>query len=284
MVWGPVGGIANVPLSYLSTESLKSKIFFTLKNTISDLQFRFHPRVRAAVKSSKMIAAMKGVQDAAKKVYVRDIPIINETGTDGSSEVNLDSSSKTRTDQFNILWVGRFIETKRLDIALNAIAIANNPNISLTICGTGKEEFVTKYKKLAKSLNIENQIIWKGKVDHNKIADIMAKSDLFFFTSIVEATSTVVLEAISANLPILSFNTCGFGPLVEKFAGIAIPLSNPTQSAQDFANKLNYLDANRNVLQQISKQEKEQSHKLSWSYKAQQMIEIYQSLLDKNQA
>ena len=56
-------------------------------------------------------------------------------------------------------------------------------------------------------------------MSHDKILKMMASSDLMFFTSIMEATSTVVLEAITVGLPILCFNTCGFGPIVKDFAG-----------------------------------------------------------------
>ena len=42
----------------------------------------------------------------------------------------------------------------------------------------------------------------------------MASSDWMFFTSIMEATSTVVLEAITVGLPILCFNTVSYTHLL----------------------------------------------------------------------
>ena len=56
--------------------------------------------------------------------------------------------------------------------------------------------------------------------------------DLFFFTSVSEDTSTVVLEAISSQLPILCFDTCGFGYVINEKVGIKIPLTNPKQSVK----------------------------------------------------
>lgn len=55
----------------------------------------------------------------------------------------------------------------------------------------------------------------------------MANADLFFFTSVSEDTSTVVLEAVSCNLPVLCFDTCGMGYVINDKVGIKISLSNP---------------------------------------------------------
>ena len=276
LVWGPVGGIANVPTAYLKGAGWKTNIFCRLKNTISDLQFKFHPRVRSAVKKTYMIAAIKEVQSATKNIYKKDTPLINETGT----YINeLNEFKKPCGNTLNVLWVGRFIETKRLDIALHALSIASNKDIHLTICGTGTTEQTTKYQNLAKELSIESQITWMGKVEHRKILGLMKSADLFLFTSIVEATSTVILEAVSAGLPVLSFNTCGFGPIVESFAGKSIQLSNPVQSANDFAKELDNVYNHRSQKDVYSANEKKNAHTLSWEYKGQQMFHIYSQLI-----
>lgn len=282
LVWGPVGGIANIPTAYLKGAGWKMNLFCRVKNFISDMQFRFHPRVRAAVKRSTMIAAMKEVQAATKMAYSKDIQVINETGTYPEQTEVENSLARNNHHELKVLWVGRFIDTKRLDIALNAVAKSNNSGITLTICGTGTEEQVNKYNALAESLGIENQVRWLGRVPHESIASLMKESDLFLFTSIVEATSTVVLEAISANLPILSFNTCGFGPIVDNFAGCTIPLTSPEKSAEDFATQLNYFYNNRDKLAEISELENSEAHTLSWDYKGQQISRIYRSVIGKS--
>mgnify|MGYP000217128983 CR=1 FL=1 len=60
----------------------------------------------------------------------------------------------------------------------------------------------------------------------------------FLFTSVSEDTSTVVLEAISCQLPVLCFDACGFGYVINEKVGIKIPFSTPEQSIKDFAEKL----------------------------------------------
>ncbi len=281
LVWGPVGGVANIPTAYLKGAGWRMNLFCRVKNYISDLQFRFHPRVRAAVKQSTMIAAMKEVQEATKKVYGKEIPVINETGT-YPSPPEKEIEIKSDPNNLTVLWVGKFDYRKRLDIALKAVAAANNFNIKLYICGTGTNEQIDEYRELTDVLNINLQVNWLGRVDHEKIPSLMKASDLLLFTSLSEATSTVVLEAISVNLPILSFAACGFGPLVNDFAGKCVEFTEPHQSVEDFAKQLNYFYKNRGKLSEIAGQESANSYTLSWDYKGKQISKIYRSVINKS--
>jgi glycosyltransferase involved in cell wall biosynthesis len=108
----------------------------------------------------------------------------------------------------------------------------------------------------------------------------MRESQLFFFTSVNEDTSTVVLETISNNLPVLCFDACGFGAVVDENIGIKIPLTNPEHSVKDFAEKINYLFNNREVLKQMSENCSIRQQELSWDRKAVQMIELYEMAIE----
>lgn len=110
----------------------------------------------------------------------------------------------------------------------------------------------------------------------------MCKADLFFFTSVSEDTSTVVLEAISCQLPVLCFDACGFGYVINEKVGIKIPFSTPTQSINDFAEKINYLYRNKNILKKLSNNCKQRQEELSWDNKAQQMVRLYNKVLNGN--
>ena len=272
-VWGPVGGMEMMPLPYLKGSGLKQNIFGRLKNTINEWQYKYSPNVRCAIKrSNAIIAAVKGVQEVITTYYHKDSTLINETGVTLLPDI---IRNKKTTDEFHIIWIGKFDFRKRLDIALKTIAITKNPHIHFHICGTGNPRQEGYYKYLASKYQISQQCHWHGKVEHNKIFEFMANCDLFFFTSIMEATSTVVLEAISVGLPILCFNICGFGPLVNSFAGVAIELSTPDTSAYEFSQIINHFVLHHKELEAISTAEIKNRERLSWDYKARQMVEIY---------
>lgn len=278
-VWGPIGGMENIPTAYLKDANGKLKLFCRLKNFINTFQYTYQPNVKKAIKRSDcLIAAVKGVKDVLKEKHHRDSILINETGT------NIDygcpvRQSGTKKKHFDILWVGRFIYTKQLGLALRVIEAVKDLDVRFHICGTGSDANVAFYKQRASKLGIEDKCIWYGKVEHDKIQQIMANSDLFLFTSIMEATSTVILEAISSGLPILCYDICGFGPLVTDKIGRKIQISNPKQSIKEFALQIRDLYHNREKLDVMSSNELTYRDSLSWESKAEQMYAIYKLLV-----
>ena len=274
-VWGPIGGMENIPTAYLKDAGFKQNVFCRIKNAINTLQYTYQTNVYKAIqRSDALVAAVKGVKDVLEKVYHRDSVLINETGC------HIDANCPTRKTiegkkSLDLIWVGKFDFRKKLDIALRTIAEVKNLDVCLHICGTGSEEQGAMYKKLATGLNIEDKCVWHGKVEHSKIQQMMADSDVFFFTSIMEATSTVTLEAISSCLPVLCFDTCGFGPLITEKIGRKVPISNPNKSVGDFAEHIRFLYANRELLNEMSKNEMSYRESLSWESKAKQMVDIY---------
>ena len=82
----------------------------------------------------------------------------------------------------------------------------------------GSLEEESQYKNIAKKLKIENNCVWHSRISHEEVQQLMRICDLFFFTSIAEGTPHVILEALSNNLPVLCFNTCGHGDSVNEQA------------------------------------------------------------------
>ncbi|MBO5854672.1 MAG: glycosyltransferase [Bacteroidales bacterium] len=280
-VWGPIGGMENIPTAYLKDAGFKQNVFCRIKNAINTLQYTYQTNVYKAIKrSDALVAAVKGVKDVLEKVYYRESVLINETGC----HIDADCPTRKRVDgkhKLDLIWVGKFDFRKKLDMALRSIAEVKNLDICLHICGTGSEEQVAMYKQLATDLHIEDKCVWHGKVEHSKIQQMMADSDVFFFTSIMEATSTVTLEAISSCLPVLCFDTCGFGPLITEKIGRKVPISNPDQSVRDFAEQIRFLYANRELLNEMSKNEMSYRESLSWESKAKQIVDIYNKVLSE---
>ncbi len=277
-VWGPIGGMGTTQVAYYKDVPLKLKLFCRIKNIINELQSKYHPRVRSAIyRSDALISAVKDVQDVIRKYYDKQSVLINETGT-SIEDVPVRNAS-VGTTNFNLMWVGKFDFRKQLGLAIKSVAATGLKDITLHICGEGNAQQTSTYKHLADDLGVSSQCKWYGKVEHHKIQKMMSESDIFFFTSIADATSTVVLEAVSSGLPILSFNTCGFGPIVNDFAGETIELSSPEKSVCDFAEKIKRFYYHREELDRISKIELQRRADLTWESKAKQVTELYKKVI-----
>ena len=116
-------------------------------------------------------------------------------------------------------------------------------------------------------------------VAHSEVQRLMYESDALFFTSVAEGTPHSVLEAISNGLPVICFDTCGQGDVVDSSVGVKIPLSTPSQSVKDFAEKIEYLYNHTEELQRMSENCKKRAEELSWESKAKQVVKLYERIL-----
>lgn len=280
-VWGPVGGMEMMPIIYLEGESLMQKFKVNLKNTINNLQRKFQPRLHSALnRADAVIAATKGVYDVIADYHKKPVTLINETGC--YVHPIGDMLYKRDNGTFDILWVGKFDFRKQLGLALKIIAaLPNNQNIKLHIVGNGTDAEKYKYNQLATELSIDDIVEWHGSIPHEQVLQFMQQCDLFLFTSIMEGTPHVVLEALQNNLPIICFDACGQAGAVNEKVGVKIPLTNPRQSINDFATAIMQLFSDRSKLRAMKTNCQECQKELSWDRKAQQMIEIYNNALRK---
>ena len=199
-VWGPVDAKEKFPVAYLAGAGLKIQLFMKLKNFLTGIQLRYSQRVHQAVeRASVVVSASSNSQQAFKKFFHIDSPLLNETGCYVQEHPIID---KTQKDTLDVLWVGKMDFRKQLGLAIQSIAKTANPRIKLHIVGGGDS---VPYQTLAKELNIDKQCKWHGTITHNEVLRIMQKSDVFLFTSVAEGTPHVVLEAIGNNLPVLCF-------------------------------------------------------------------------------
>lgn len=280
LVWGPIGGLKQFPLAYTKGGGIKMRLFNLIKNTINILQLKYDNRVNTALhKAALLISSIPDSYRAIKEYHGLESVIIPETGC--SEEIYPGNNVRDFDSRYlNVMWVGKFDFRKRLDIALQTMATVCNSLIVFQVFGTGNEQQVKNAQEYCWNLGIEDwvKIEWMGSCSNERVQKAMRESHLFFFTSVSEDTSTVVMEAISNHLPVLCFDTCGMGYVVNDKVGIKIPLTHPARSVKDFAEKIEYLYAHREVLKRMSGNCRERQRELSWDSKAQMMVKIYNQI------
>lgn len=274
-VWGPIGGMALTPVRYFWEASWQVRFHAVCKNALNALQRRFSIRVlRALLKADAVLCATPAEQSFVSRQTSNKVLWVSETGTDSPDG----AVHPVIHAPLRIIWVGRFIPTKQLGLALRMMARLKGEDVMLRIVGSGPEREVTRYKTLAESLGIGDQVAWLGQVPHDSVVGLMKESDLFLFTSIMEATSTVVMEALSNGLPVLCFDTCGFGPLVDENIGVKIPVTTPDDSIGRFADAVRQLTADPERLAHMSEAAAEKAKDLTWDEKTAKVSALYLEL------
>lgn len=281
-VWGAISGLDNFPLNYAKNAGVKQYLFYLIKNFITSTQLRFAPRVIKSMKRADFLFAATSVaQKRINSTYNKDILLIPDTGCNVQIEPN-NIERFNNNGSFDVVWVGKFDFRKQLGLALRSIAKEKELNgLKFHIIGSGSPSQIVKYKLLAQKLGLADICIWHGAIPNAEVHKLMSRSHLFFFSSIMEATSTVILEAIGSGLPILCHNACGFASVVNEDIGLKIELSNPKRSVDEFSEKLEYLYNNRELLKKMSQSCANRQKELSWDSKAQQMVGIYKQVRNR---
>ena len=237
---------------------------------------------QAIKRADILLASTPDEQRVFKEIYLRDAYFVNDTGCDISTEVQENQeSTKIRFagETLELLWVAKFDFRKQLGLAIRVMSELKGLNVRLNIAGGGAN--AEDYKKLAEELGVADKCVFHGVVPHEKVLSMMQSADIFFFTSIKEESSTVILEAIGAALPIVCFDTCGFGPIVDDSIGRKINISNPEQSIKDFAEVIRDIYHHRELLPEMSKRCIAKQKELSWNYKARFVVGLYEELMDQ---
>jgi glycosyltransferase involved in cell wall biosynthesis len=112
-----------------------------------------------------------------------------------------------------VLYVGRLMEEKGLDVLLRAYSIveAKMPDTNLIIVGKG--HLRASLEDQASKLGLEN-VIFTGFVSDSLLKQAYASSDLFVLPSYAEIQPLVLLEALAMGLPAIGTNVGGVPEMI----------------------------------------------------------------------
>ena len=278
-VWGPVGGYGCTTLRYLDNQPLSVKFRAVLKNILNVIQGKYYPLPNHAMRhASCVMAANSKVYEYIRDNLRRDVVLLNETGCD--EQVNARIQHKGN-EYFNILWVGKFDYRKQLPLAIRTIAQLKNsyPFVKLHVVGDTNNRSYANLCSLCHTLDIEQNVVWHGRIPNEQVHVMMGQSDVFLFTSIDEGTPHVVLESIQNNLPVVCFDTCGQGDVINENVGIKVPLANALQSPYDFAVAISSLIENPEKLHSMRVNCSDRQKEISWDSKIVQVVKMYKSII-----
>jgi L-malate glycosyltransferase len=95
-----------------------------------------------------------------------------------------------------ILYVGKLIPLKKVDITLKALArIKDDVNFHFTIVGDGQKK--NSLESLTKELGINHLVTFKGNIPREEVLEEMKGSDVFVMVSSPETFGLVYIEAMS---------------------------------------------------------------------------------------
>jgi glycosyltransferase involved in cell wall biosynthesis len=120
-----------------------------------------------------------------------------------------------------LLFLGRVHPKKGLDLLLPAWAklSALTKDWQLVIAGPDEQGYLAQVRELARSLGLQDQIVFTGAVTGKSKIRLLHSSDLFVLPSYSEGFPMSVLEAMACELPVIATHACNFPDIAGADAG-----------------------------------------------------------------
>jgi glycosyltransferase involved in cell wall biosynthesis len=136
-------------------------------------------------------------------------------------------------DRPMLLYVGRVAFEKNIEflLAMTKVLSEKRPDVLLVVTGEGPAE--PSLHKLAKTLDIENNVKFIGYLDRNTELNACYESaDVFVFASKSETQGLVLLEAMAQGTPVVAIAELGTASILVEGKGALIATDNTLQFSE----------------------------------------------------
>lgn len=279
LVWGPTGGMHISPWRLLPYIGIYGMLYYGLRNLINIWQMHTKQTPRKmAERCDAIIAATKDSQDAIMKLWKKHAIIIPEVGLTNNTKYE---NPVCRDGNLKIVWSGQHTPSKGLNFLLEALSTSHySEHIELHVLGNGV--YTERWKSISSKYCLKN-VIWHGWVDRDIAIQIMKECHLFCITSMADLTSSVLLEALSYGLPVIAPDCFGFSNTITDKCGIKIEVKNKTQYVNEYKNAIDFIFENEEERKRMSLSAYQRAQDFRWDKKAEQIDEIYRTVVKKHE-
>jgi glycosyltransferase involved in cell wall biosynthesis len=231
------------------------------------------PFSRSTYRNSAAIIAASSNTFAEFAKYRDKVFFVPEPGI-GRSQCCNDSRSPEPGAKLELIFVGGLIPCKACDLALRAAApLLRNDLARFTVAGDGPER--NRLEQLAKSLEIEKAVSFRGWVSHEEVFKHLRSADVMVFPSVRDFGAGVVYEALATGAVPVVADFGGPGDIVNSEVGFKVSLTNESDFVAQMTEILTELAHNRDRLEQLRRQGMVYAREcLTWDAKARSVTRV----------
>jgi glycosyltransferase involved in cell wall biosynthesis len=148
---------------------------------------------------------------------------IRHVGVRADSVASMTPELPPRKGALQAISVGRLVHWKGFDLAIEAVAMANQRggDVEFTIVGSGPEE--TRLRELAIARNSEHSVRFAGRLpSHRDVLDRIADADIFLQPTLRDGPPVAILEAMSLGTLVITADFGANAELVPSDCGLVV--------------------------------------------------------------
>lgn len=283
-IWGPVGGGEAVPDSYLGEFPWKERLIQRGRKLLSRTSHILPGIRKRCRKAALIIARTQDTLSALPPKYRDKAVVMLETAVAGSvlDELNSDLKRQRDSEKVRVIYSGRLIPLKAVDVAISAIyRMKNRSRIEFSIIGKG---FLRKeLQRKVSELGMEEQVTFEGELPRGQVLKCLKEADIFLFPSLKEGGTWALMEAMAAGLPCVCVNTSGMHVITDDECAIRIEPQSREQTAVRMASALDYLTENPDKAENMGRKARERiEREFTWEAKEKFIVAQMKKLEESN--
>jgi glycosyltransferase involved in cell wall biosynthesis len=262
-MFGPVAGGETAPMRLRWGCGWKGLLREFVRD-LSNLFIKFDPLVQSTLRrATRIFVTSEQTRSLVPRVFHPKTAVRLAIGYDG---MTADSDMHAQSGPFSILYVGEFLYLKGMHLGLRAFSLllASCPTARLTLIGKGPAE--KDWKRLAIDLAIETHVTWIPWLNRQELARRYGQHDVFLFPSLHDSGGFVLLESLSAGLPVVCFNLGGPGIIVDETCGRVVSVEDGDRDdvIQRLAEALRCLAADKHLRNRLSAGASARARQFEW--------------------
>lgn len=279
-IWGPVGGGEAVPWALVGSLPVTGRLVqyarYFLVATLS-----LNPLFAGPARKSKMILARTGdTERVIPKRYRSKTRVVLETAASQDwFERPCPRYEVTPGTSLKVIYTGRLMPLKNLEMAIRAVAIARRrgANIHFSIVGDGPLE--SRLSRRAEREGIADSVSFAGRRTQDEVFELLSTSDVYLFPSLKEGGAWSLMEAMAIGLPSVCVRTSGMAVIADSSSAWLIDPAAPADMVESFANALCDLAATPEARREMGANARSRlEREFRWGQKAAFMASLFEEM------
>lgn len=276
-IWGPVGGMPPYKWRLFAHAGKICAAKTFLRNIANWLQVYCTPRLRVALDRTDVLLAATSENAVMMRTLAAVDPVF--LPENGIRTIYPTVAHDSANGELRLIWVGRIDARKALVFALSALARLKGKNWQLAVVGSGPLE--ESMRRLAQQLAISDRVTWYSRVPREQVLSLFKEADVHVLSSLAEAHSTVLWEAMANGVPTVAFDHCGMHDSICDQCGVRVPVSTRDQMVADLAETLEQLVADRAKVERLKRGTAFCAQQNSWTIRRKTWNRLYELAIER---